>query len=69
MKNKFLEYYKQNKISPVSQDISNLNLHIRRRNRLYTLLGVNADSFKGAKILEVCAGSGYNTLFYWQVLK
>lgn len=64
MKNKFLEYYKQNKISPVSQDISDLSLHIRRRNRLYALLGINADSFKGAKILEVGAGSGYNTLVF-----
>lgn len=64
MRNEFLEYYKQNKISPVSQDISDLNLHIKRRNRLYALLGINADSFKGARILEVGAGSGYNTLVF-----
>lgn len=64
MRNEFLEYYKQNKISPVSQDISDLNLHIARRNRLYALLGINADSFKGARILEVGAGSGYNTLVF-----
>lgn len=60
--NWFVKYYGAHKISPVSQDIKDLKKHIARRERLYMLLGINAALFKGAEILEVGAGSGYNTL-------
>ncbi|MDA3969128.1 methyltransferase domain-containing protein [Helicobacter ibis] len=62
--NEFVEYYTKHKISPVAQDISDLNLHIKRRLRLYSALGISGVLFKGAKILEAGAGSGYNTLVF-----
>ncbi len=62
--NEFVRFYEENEISPVSQDISNLKLHIKRRERLYRLLGIDSQLFKGANILEVGAGSGYNTLVF-----
>ena len=63
-KNEFVEFYDKYKISPVSQDISDIQLHIKRRKRLYQLIGINPESFANARILEVGAGSGYNTLVF-----
>lgn len=62
--NQFLKYYGEHGISPVSQDISDLEAHIVRRKRLYRLLGIDYRLFRGANILEVGAGSGYNTLVF-----
>lgn len=62
--NEFVRFYEENGISPVSQDISDLELHIKRRERLYRLLGIDSRLFKDADILEVGAGSGYNTLVF-----
>lgn len=64
MNNPYIEFYSKYNISPVSQDIQNLELHINRRKRLYQLLGICPQVFKGAHILEVGAGSGYNTLVF-----
>lgn len=67
MKNKFIEYYGQHGISPVKQDITEINKHYARREKLYRQLGIPCIAFEGKRILEVGPGSGYNTLalFFW----
>lgn len=62
--NDFVSYYGQNQISPVSQDISDLDLHFKRRANLYEMLGIDTALFAGKQILEVGAGSGYNSLCF-----
>ncbi len=62
MKNDFIKYYGEKNISPVKQDISNLQLHCRRREKLYRQLGIPFIFFKNKHILEIGPGSGYNTL-------
>lgn len=62
MKNDFLKYYGEKNISPVKQDISDLQLHCRRREKLYRQLGLPFCIFKDKKVLEIGPGSGYNTL-------
>ena len=62
--NGFVAFYDKHKISPVSQDISDLDRHVSRRRKLYRMLGIDYRLFRGAEILEVGAGSGHNTLFF-----
>lgn len=67
MKNDFLEYYGEHHISPVRQDINNIEAHYNRRKKLYRQCGIPAIAFRNAEILEVGPGGGYNTLafFHW----
>lgn len=67
--NSFLKFYGEHLISPVKQDISDINLHYRRRQKLYRQLGIPTLVFRNADILEVGPGSGYNTLafFNWGI--
>ena len=58
-----LDYYLANEISPVKQDIDDLNKHLERRGSLYTNLGLPQLLIKGKKILEVGPGSGHNCLY------
>lgn len=58
-----LGFYKQHGISPVVQDISDLDRHLQRRGSLYRLLGLPALAFEGRRVLEVGPGSGHNSLF------
>lgn len=69
MKNDFLEYYGKHNISPVKQDVSNIEIHYERRKKLYRQLGIPTIAFRNAEILEVGPGGGYNTLafFHWNV--
>lgn len=60
--NHFLEHYIKNKISPVKQDISNLQKHFHRRTSLYKVLGATNLTFNNSKVLEVGPGGGYNPL-------
>jgi len=62
-KTAFVEFYESNNISPVSQDISNLNLHFQRRESLFRSLGILPNLVKGAKVLEFGPGSGHNALY------
>ena len=64
MVNAFVEFYEIYGVSPVSQDISDLDKYILGRWRLYQLLGINARSFRDSMVSEVGAGSGYNTLVF-----
>lgn len=62
--NEFLKFYGKHHISPVSQDIRDFKKHLARRKRLYELVNIHPFAFRGAKMLEVGAGSGYNTLLF-----
>lgn len=66
MKNDFLEYYGKNHISPVGQDIEDIELHYERRKKLYQQCGIPLIAFRNAEILEVGPGGGYNTLSYFK---
>lgn len=64
-RNKWLEYYAEHEISPVRQDLSDINRHFAKREKLYRQLGLPCVIFEGKKILEVGPGSGYNTLAFF----
>lgn len=57
-----LEYYSLHNISTIGQDISNMQLHLKRRARLYELVGIPTRVLLKADVLEVGAGGGYNAL-------
>lgn len=63
--NDYLKYYGEHNISPVSQDISDIESHFRKREKLYRQLGIPTMAFKDKEILEVGPGSGYNTLAFF----
>jgi 16S rRNA G527 N7-methylase RsmG len=69
VRNDYLEFYAEKKISPVHQDISNIAKHYRRREKLYRQCGVPVGLLKNKEVLEVGPGSGYNTLafFAWNI--
>jgi SAM-dependent methyltransferase len=58
-----LEYYVKAGISPVSQDISDLDRHLQRRGALYQSLGLFPALLRKAEVLEVGPGSGHNSLY------
>lgn len=58
-----LEYYVSQGISPVHQDIQDLDAHLDRRQALYQTLGLLPSTFRGRTVLEVGPGSGHNSLF------
>jgi len=60
--NQYLEHYISNKITPVKQDISDLEEHFHRRIALYKTLGVPPLLFQDKIVLEVGPGGGYNPL-------
>lgn len=62
MSNVYLNHYEENKISPVRQDLSNLDKHFYIRKRLYQQLGILPLSVKDKNILEIGAGGGFNSL-------
>jgi SAM-dependent methyltransferase len=57
------EFYIEHNISPVSQDISNLQLHFQRRESLYRSLGIVPTFISGRSVLEFGPGSGHNALY------
>lgn len=65
--NPFIEFYGENKISPVRQDISDFKKHLKRREKLYRTIGLPIIAFSNKDIIEVGPGGGYNTLcfFHW----
>jgi 2-polyprenyl-3-methyl-5-hydroxy-6-metoxy-1,4-benzoquinol methylase len=62
-KSAFLDYYAEHKISPVSQDVSDLQAHYNRREALYRHLGVIPSFLAGKSVLEFGPGSGHNALY------
>ena len=58
-----LDFYQNNEISPVRQDIRDLSQHFQRRESLYHQLGILPAFIRGRTVLEVGPGSGYNSLY------
>lgn len=58
-----LEFYGEHGISPVRQDVSDLERHFQRRESLYRQLGILPQSITGRSVLEVGPGSGYNSVY------
>jgi SAM-dependent methyltransferase len=59
----FVDYYAEHDISPVRQDIRDLERHFERRASLYRLLGLGPLAVRGRRVLEFGPGSGHNALF------
>jgi len=63
MSKSFVEFYSKNDISPVSQDIIDLNKHFQRRESLFRSLGLLPSFIAGKSVLEFGPGSGHNALY------
>jgi SAM-dependent methyltransferase len=59
----FVDYYRGLGISPVRQDLTDLDQHFARRHALYHLLGVLPALVRGRDVLEFGPGSGDNALY------
>ncbi len=59
----FVGFYESNHISPVSQDIVDLNKHFQRRESLFRSLGLLPAFIAGKSVLEFGPGSGHNALY------
>ena len=66
MNDPYLEYYGRHEISPVRQDVSDFDLHMARRRKLYRQLGMPTRVFTDVDMLEVGPGGGYNTLCFFR---
>ncbi|WP_026841176.1 class I SAM-dependent methyltransferase [Citrifermentans bremense] len=62
MDNAFLAHYRQHKISPVRQNLDDLDRHFGRRLGLYRQLGILPPLVTGRRVIEVGPGSGHNAL-------
>ncbi len=60
--NAFIDYYNKNKIIPVSQDLTDLDAFIFRRNYLYQTLGLPLARIKNLNVIEFGPGGGYNAV-------
>jgi 2-polyprenyl-3-methyl-5-hydroxy-6-metoxy-1,4-benzoquinol methylase len=58
-----LGFYTAHGISPVRQDISDLQRHFQRREALYRHLGIVPFAIRDRNVLEVGPGGGYNSLY------
>ena len=58
-----LKFYLEHGVSPVNQDIKNLQRHLERREALYRFLGVSKNFLNEKEIMEVGPGSGQNSLY------
>lgn len=69
MENGYIDFYGENGISPVNQNIDKIEVHYRRRQKLYRQLGVPTIAFKNAEMLEVGPGGGHNALapLHWGI--
>ena len=58
-----LEFYRQHQIAPVRYDLNDMQAHLERRASLYLKLGLPPLAFRSARVLEVAAGTGHNSLY------
>jgi SAM-dependent methyltransferase len=63
MTESLLEFYRRHRISPVRQEIHDLQAHFGRRAALYRQLGILPAFLRGRTALEVGPGSGFNSLY------
>jgi SAM-dependent methyltransferase len=59
----FLDFYGAQNISPVAQDISDLDRHFQRRGSLYRSLGIPPLYVRDRSVIEFGPGSGHNALY------
>ena len=58
----FVDFYRDNAISPVHQDILDMAPHFERRNSLYQTMGIPSLFIGGRDVIEFGPGSGHNAL-------
>jgi SAM-dependent methyltransferase len=58
----FVDFYTEEGISPVAQDIEDLEKHFHRRHALYRHVGIVPGLLSGRSILEFGPGSGHNSI-------
>lgn len=63
----YVDFYKEHKISPVSQDISDLKKHYDRRKYLYRRLGIIPSLLRDRSVIEFGPGSGHNALYTYSL--
>jgi SAM-dependent methyltransferase len=63
MTESLLDFYRRHGISPVRQDIRNLDAHFARRAALYRHLGLLPKFVLGRTVLEIGPGSGFNSVY------
>ncbi len=63
MTNDYLQHYKNNNISPVRQDIKDIEKHFYIRKKLYESLGLLNNNFNNKSIIEIGPGGGYNAIY------
>lgn len=59
----YIDHYREHKIAPVTQDLTDMGRHIRRRSALYRQLGIVPAHLRGQRILEFGPGTGQNALY------
>jgi ubiquinone/menaquinone biosynthesis C-methylase UbiE len=59
----FVTFYSHHNISPVSQDITDLEKHFQRRDSLFKSLGIPPSFVRGSSVIEFGPGSGHNAIF------
>ena len=57
-----LQFYLENRISPVGQKFKKKN-HFQRRESLYNYLGLTKEYFKNKTVLEVGPAEGHNSTY------
>ena len=63
MTESLLDFYRRHQISPVRQDIRDLDAHFARRAALYRHLGILPRFLRGRTVVEIGPGSGFNSLY------
>jgi SAM-dependent methyltransferase len=63
MSESLLDFYRRHGISPVRQNIQNLDAHFTRRAALYRHLGILPSFVLGRRVLEIGPGSGFNSVY------
>ncbi len=58
----FVDFYRDNGISPVHQDIADISRHFERRESLYRTMGIPPSLLADRDVLEFGPGSGHNAL-------
>jgi len=58
----FLDFYGAHRISPVRQNATDSQAHLRRRRALYHLLGITPSAIRGRRVLEFGPGTGQNAI-------
>jgi len=58
-----VDFYRRHGVSPVRQDISDLEAHFTRRAGLYRHIGLLPAFVRGKRVLEIGPGGGFNSVY------